>query len=134
MPHDLAAPDPTPMVETLLREIAALLANLAASGQAARIDLLSLPIGPAGRAALAERLGRGEVEAALDAGGLSEIWETGFAGVWWVRHFGADDKLASEQIEIATIPAVLPSQPQDIDVAASRLAAGLAQPPAEFPQ
>jgi hydrogenase-1 operon protein HyaF len=128
MPHDA-----TPLVESLLHEIAGLLACLAATGQSARIDLLSLPIGPAGRAALAERLGRGEVEAALDAGGASEIWETGFSGVWWVRHFGADDKLATEQIEITTIPTILLSQPPDIAIAAARLAAGLAQQ-AELPQ
>ena len=121
------AHDPTPLVESLLREIAGLLADLAATGRGARIDLLGLPIGPAGRAALAERLGRGEVEAALDAGGASEIWETGFAGVWWVRHFGADDRLATEQIEITAVPTVLMSQQADIAIAASRLAAGLAQ-------
>ncbi len=127
------AHDPTPLVESLLHEIAGLLADLAATGQGARIDLLGLPIGPAGRAALAERLGRGEVEAALDAGGTSEIWETGFAGVWWVRHFGADDRLATEQIEITTVPTILLSQPEDIAIAASRLAAGLAQH-TELPQ
>ena len=131
MPHDasgVADPYSTSLVDGLLREIAVGLAELAATGQSACIDLLGLPIGPAGRAALAERLGRGEVEAALDAGGASEVWETGFSGVWWVRHFGADDRLATEQVEITVVPRIVLSQPDDIAAAAARLAAGLAQP------
>ena len=42
----------------------------------------------------------------LKVAGTSEIWETRYAGVWWVRHFGAGDKIAAERIEIAAIPQI----------------------------
>ncbi len=98
------APNPagprTGMADSLLHEIAERLADLAATGQTSAIDLRSLPMTPADRRELEDRLGRGEIEARLTVGGASEIWETRYAGVWWVRHFGAGDKIAAEQIDI----------------------------------
>ncbi len=65
-----------PLVESVLREIAARLARLADTGEGAAIDLHSLPLAAEQRLELQRRLGRGEVAASLDAAGRSEIWET----------------------------------------------------------
>ena len=43
---------------------------------------------------LEQLLGRGEVQARLEIAGPSEIWETAYAGVWWVRH-ALQDAIAS---------------------------------------
>ncbi len=57
----------------------------------------------------------------LEVAGTSELWETRYAGVWWVRHFGDGDRIASERIEIAAIPQILVSQDEDIAAAAARV-------------
>lgn len=111
----------TGMARSVLAEIGELLDSLAAGGTPAAIDLLSLPMTPADRAELEALLGHGDVEAALDVAGPSQIWETGYSGVWWVRHFGAGDKVAAERIEITALPDILMSHDDDIAAAATRL-------------
>ena len=84
------------------------------------IDLGALPLGRADREALDQNLGRGEVFARIDAAGELEIWETAFAGVWRVRHNGAEH-VAVDQIEIGPCPKILLSDPRDARAAARRL-------------
>lgn len=115
----------TGMVQSLLREIARALAALAETGTRDAIDLRSLPLTPADRDALDDALGRGEVSAALTLAGDSLLWETRFAGVWWVRHLGAGGQIAAEVIEITPVPDILASHPDDIAAAATLLAATL---------
>ena len=117
----------TGMAHSLLAEIAERLDALAASGEPAAIDLLSLPMTPADRAELEELLGHGELEAALDVAGLSQIWETGYAGVWWIRHFGGGEKVAAERIEITALPDILMTHDADIAAASMRLRDDLAE-------
>ncbi len=111
----------TGLAESLLQEIAQLLTTLGESGQHAAIDLRSLPMTEADRSELEERLGRGEVEILLTVAGTSEIWETQYAGVWWVRHFGADERVAAERIEITACPQILVTHDADIAAACARL-------------
>ena len=85
----------TGLAQSVLREIAELLSVLVAEGETGAIDLHGLPMTPADRSELEESLGRGDVEAILNVAGTSEVWETRYSGVWWVRHFGADDKMPS---------------------------------------
>lgn len=121
----------TSLAHSVLREIGAHLAALAAGGDVAAIDLRSLPLTPADRSDLQQALGRGDVEAVLDVAGSSEIWETAYAGVWWVRHFGTGDRIAAERIEITPIPDILMTDEADIAAACARLHADLdAQPDA----
>ncbi len=101
--------------------IAGHLAALAGAGESAAIDFRSLPLTAADRGALEGLLGRGEVSAKLDVAGTSELWETRYSGVWWVRHRGDDERIASERIEIAPIPEILVSHEADIAVAAARI-------------
>jgi hydrogenase-1 operon protein HyaF len=66
-------------------------------------------------------LGRGEVQAQLDALGLSEVTETRYAGVWVVTHYNDEDNIISRFIEVTTIPVILCSQTEDIMAAYSSL-------------
>ncbi len=114
-------------VGAVLHEVAKALQALARSPRRSRaIDLNSLPLDDAERAALRDRLGRGEVQAAVQAAGETRVDETAFAGVWWVQHAGADGKVLQEQIVVARVPPLLPAHRDDIAAAAGRLGAALA--------
>ena len=125
MARDSAAPclsdRATGMALSVLAEIGRMLEALSESGQAGAIDLRSLPLSDADRAQLEEVLGRGEVQATLDIAGESEVWETTYPGVWWIRHRGADNKIATEEISVCTIPEILITHPVDIKAATGRL-------------
>lgn len=115
----------TGLAQSLLREIARALADLAETGARQAIDLRSLPLTTADRAELEAALGQGEVSATLAASGESAIRETRFPGVWWVRHLGAAGQVAAETIEITPFPDILASHPDDIRAGAARLAGEL---------
>jgi len=111
----------SPIAEAVLREIPALMERLLETGEAGIIDLRSLPMNDWDRQELASRLGEGEVKAFINAGGASTISETQFAGVWWVRHEGADGRVAAEQLVVARAPEFLFAHPADITAARLRL-------------
>jgi hydrogenase-1 operon protein HyaF len=125
MTRDSAAPclsdRVTGMALSVFTEIGHLLETLADSGEPGSIDLRSLPLSDADRAQLEEALGHGEVRAELELVGDSEVWETSYPGVWWIRHRGAEGKIATEEISICPIPQILITHPADIEAAASRL-------------
>ena len=75
------------------------------------------------RACLEDRLGYGEVNATLDVAGQTEIIETAYPGVWWVRHLDGRGRVAAEQIVVTRVPDILISPPEDIRAAAARLIA-----------
>jgi len=111
----------TGMAWSVLAEVGRLLETLAASGQPGSIDLRSLPLTDADRAELETLLGQGEVRVELDLAGRSEVWETGYAGAWWIRHRGAGERLAAEEIAVCAVPEILKTHPADIETAARRL-------------
>jgi hydrogenase-1 operon protein HyaF len=115
----------TGLAQSVLREIAERLAALARTGERDAIDLRSLPLTSADRGELEDKLGRGDVTAKLTVGGTSELWETRYSGVWWVRHYGAEDKIAAERIEITAIPEILVAHAADIAAACARVWADL---------
>jgi len=125
MPRDSAAPclseRATGMALSVLAEVGRMLETLAGSGEPGSIDLKSLPLSDADRAQLEELLGRGEVHAELELAGASQVWETAYSGVWWIRHRGAGDKIATEEISVCRIPEILITHPVDIEAAAGRL-------------
>lgn len=123
------APPASPAALAVLREVAGLLDGLAADPTLDHtIDLRSLPLADADRAALRAWLGQGEVDALLQAAGTTRLQETAYAGVWWVRHGDEDAPDALEQIVVARVPALLPAHPEDIVAAARRLADDLLAP------
>jgi len=111
----------TGMAPSVLAEIGRMLDALAESGEPGSIDLRSLPLSDADRSELEETLGRGEVSAELALAGDSEVWETLYPGVWWIRHRGAGGKIASEVISVCRVPEILITHPADIEAAAGRL-------------
>ncbi len=117
----------TGMAQSVLHEIAGRLALLAETGEVSAIDLRSLPMTPADRSELEDRLGRGEIEALLTVAGTSEVWETQYAGVWWIRHLGAENKVAAEHIEVTSTPQILASHRNDVAASALRLRDSLAE-------
>ena len=125
----VAAPDHSSVgnVAAILTEIASLLEKLASSGETSLIDLKSLPFSPGEYEQLRLTLGRGEVSARLDAIGMSEIIETHFPGVWWVTHYNVEGDIVADLIEIASIPNILLSQPEDVRVGLVRLHAIISQ-------
>jgi HupH hydrogenase expression protein, C-terminal conserved region len=114
-------PPLTGMADSVLSEIADRLQVFALTGETSAIDLRSLPMSDADRSELESQLGHGEVEIKLHAAGISDIWETSFAGVWWVRHFGGDERIAAEEINITSVPDILRAHPDDARAAAARL-------------
>lgn len=106
----------------LLHEIRHALDRLLAAGEETVIDLGAIPMGPADEAELLEFLGNGEVDAAIDACGRSSARETAFHGVWLVIHRNEQDQVLSRFIEIAFVPELLKSQPEDVADSAAALA------------
>jgi hydrogenase-1 operon protein HyaF len=116
----------TGMAYPILSEIAQRLQTLVDQNQPASIDLRSLPLTQADRDELEEMLGRGEVSIRCELAGPTQIWETAYAGVWWIRHMGADERVATEEIAVTHIPDILLSQPDDVAEAALRIRRDLA--------
>ena len=112
------------MVEAVLQETLELLDRFAREGAEAAIDLAGMPLTKDERDELERRLGRGEVEAELAVLGRSEVWDTAYSGVWWVRHWG-EERISSEAIEITAVPKILICDRDDARAAAARLARAL---------
>jgi len=105
---------PTPQASALLQELLAMLKNLSEHRESSSIDIRSLPLTPADYDFLNVFLGDGEVSAKVNALGLSEIKETRFSGIWWIRHFNSQDELIAELIEVTNLPDILKTQMPDL--------------------
>jgi hydrogenase-1 operon protein HyaF len=115
------------LAKAVLREVARALAALASDpGLIEPIDLRSPPLDDEARALLQRRLGEGEIAADFDLAGATRIRETGYAGVWWVRHADEEGRAVLEQIVVARVPPLLLAHPDDIAADAQRLADELA--------
>ena len=112
-------------IRALLTEIAARLEKLAGNGETGMIDLNSLPLAPGEYEQLRQTLGQGEVSARIEAIGASEIIETRYPGVWWVTHYNVEGDIVADMLEIAHIPEILKSQPDDVHAGLERLKAQL---------
>ena len=120
--------DATGMVAAILRELTDALQVYLASGRTHVIDLATLPLGQADRAALQQALGAGEIEVRINALGASLLRETGFAGIWWIRHEDLAGKLLCESLEVTDVPEIVRAHRTDIEAASARLR-GLTAPP-----
>lgn len=112
----------------ILHEIRHALQRFVKAGETTVIDLHSIPFGPGDEADLCASLGTGEVTARLDALGESRITETVYPGVWIVDHYNTHGQRIAYQIEVATVPAVLVAQRDDMVDGLRRLEAALARP------
>lgn len=107
----------------ILHEIRHGLKRLADTGESTKIDLNAIPFGPGDEERLVELLGTGEVQADVDALGPTRVRETGIAGVWLVDYRNLDDQRLALHVEVATVPDILRSQPQDFPEAIGKLEA-----------
>jgi hydrogenase-1 operon protein HyaF len=109
----------------LLHEIRHALAQLLEEGKETVIDLRSIPLAPGEEAAIEQALGEGEMQAVLSALGPSDFRESSYPGVWLVTHYNHDDKIVGKFVEVAIVPALLRSQPEDMAAGLRRLEARL---------
>ncbi|MBX9846371.1 MAG: hydrogenase expression/formation protein [Xanthobacteraceae bacterium] len=116
-----------PMIQAVLREVAAKLAKLLENGEAARIDLRRLPLPPDGLHAIRRFLGRGEVEANVQGVGSCSFQETGTAGVWWGTQRNTAGDPVGEFIEIARVPDLLKADDAEMHDAVDALRRRLGQ-------
>jgi hydrogenase-1 operon protein HyaF len=114
---------PTGMANAVMNELSDHLQRLADKGETNIVDLLSLPLNEADITELADMLGVGEVKATISSIGTSSIRETAFSGIWWVTHYGDDEKVLSELIEITQVPEILVTHMDEIRHSAQSMAA-----------
>lgn len=119
-------------VAAILSELASLLDRLVKAGESAAIDLRSLPMSAQDRVELQRALGEGEVQATLNADGLSSIRETRVPGLWWVEHRDRHGELNAELIEVARMPQILMCAPDEIAAGASALRQQVTTPAASL--
>jgi len=105
---------PSAQTSALLQEILSMLEALSQRGDTNSIDIRSLPLSPAEYEFLQVFFADGEVSAKINTLGLSEIRETRFPGVWWVRHLNAQDEVIAELLEVTTLPDMLKTQMPDL--------------------
>lgn len=114
---------PTGMANAVMNELSDHLKRLADEGETNIVDLLSLPMTEADINELADMLGVGEVKATISSIGTSSIRETAYRGIWWVTHYGDDEKVVSELIEITQVPEILITHMDEIRHSAQSIAA-----------
>ena len=120
LPVEVAEPR-TGMAQAVFNELADQLQALAERGARHVIDLTSLPMTSTDRQELADMLGQGEVRITLSTIGDSQIYETAYSGIWWIKHYSADQKLLSELIEVTALPEIIASQSEDIQQSAEAI-------------
>ena len=116
-------------VKPLLHEIRHALVRLLDGGEGTVIDMRSLPLAPGEETRIEAALGEGELRAELNALGPSVIQETAYPGVWLITHRNTENEIVGRLIEVTRIPALLKSQPEDIQAGLEQLTVKLADDP-----
>lgn len=114
------SPETTGLAVALLREIADHLLTVSQGGDRQVVELTNLPLSDGDVQLLEAKLGRGEVEARINAAGPTEVFETAFPGVWWVRYLSEGDRVITQQLEIGAVPVILEAHHEDIQASAKR--------------
>ena len=109
----------------ILHEVRHALARLTEHGETTRIDLNAIPFGPGDESRLNALLGRGEVQADISALGPTRVHETAIPGVWLIDYRNEEDERLALHLEIARVPEILCTQPEDLATAIAVLDARL---------
>lgn len=109
------------LVQAVINEILQLMDACLGSGEGGAIDIKSLPLSAEDHQQLQHTLGKGEVQANAELSGSTEIYETAYAGVWWITHRNMDGKIIAEQLEVGPVPDILRCHHEDIQQARVRL-------------
>lgn len=124
-------PDPepgsSPRLLAVLGALEELLGNYATSGERGDLDIGRSPLTSEERRALEVFLGLGEVEARIDALGVTLVRETSVGAVWWVRHYDGASRLVAEFIEVTDIPELLKAPPEGLSAGLEKVRAQLAR-------
>ncbi|MGO9986416.1 MAG: hydrogenase expression/formation C-terminal domain-containing protein [Rhodomicrobium sp.] len=113
--------EPSAMLAALFSELRDLLRRFLDIGERGSVDLFKLPMSPADLHKFKDRLGRGEVSIALDVAGNSEIYETAYAGIWWVQHEDELGRVVARLIEVADVPNIVRTHRKDLEVTVKTL-------------
>lgn len=105
---------PSGNAQAILHEIVSLLEALTSRGTNGIIDLRAMPLTPGDYRVLEEVLAEGEVKATVDAAGPTEVRETLYPGVWWIRHRNEAGEVVGEFIEVTAFPEILKSPMDDV--------------------
>lgn len=120
-------------VRPLLSELEHALARLLATGEESSIDLRRLPLSAADEGDLDEFLGNGEISAALDLMGPTEIHETRFAGIWRLSDFNASGELMGKYLLVTYCPEILTAPVPDVERSVTELRDALGSLPSNVP-
>jgi HupH hydrogenase expression protein, C-terminal conserved region len=112
-PAAVAASGPSGNGTAILHEIADLLGRLVSDGSQAIIDLRAMPLTPGDYAQLEDLLAAGAVRVTIDAAGPTEVFETAYPGVWWIRHRNESGETVAEFIEVTVCPEIIKSHVDD---------------------
>ncbi|MGB5253597.1 MAG: hydrogenase expression/formation C-terminal domain-containing protein [Sedimenticolaceae bacterium] len=104
----------TENVGPLLPQIEQALQDLQETGSETVIDLGAMPFSAQDEQDLRERLGRGEVNATVEAFGPTLVQETAFAGVWLVEYLDAEQRRLTLHLQVARIPELLITPADDL--------------------
>jgi hydrogenase-1 operon protein HyaF len=104
---------PTGNVKALLHELGGLLGAWLQKGEAASIDLRSLPLTRGDYDELGTALGSGAVSASVAAIGASEVRESRYPGVWRVTHRNEAGEVVADLIEVSEVPEILRAPAED---------------------
>lgn len=121
VPPSAGDPGLTGNAPPLLRELLEMVRHLLDTGESSAIDLSALPLTPADLGWLRDRLGRGEVAVTLEVSGESSLDETACPGVWWVTHRNEQGTVTAQFIEVAFVPELVKSHPQDVRIGQENL-------------
>ncbi len=129
--HDSAPEDAT--AAAILHELERMLEALLSTGAEDSMDLRHSPLAPPAYQQLKDTLGKGEVTADITSLGRTTIRETAVPGVWWITHIGDDERVLGEFLEVTACPHLLKSQPEDLELAITRLQERVSRQPAAPP-
>jgi hydrogenase-1 operon protein HyaF len=102
-------------ISALLGQIEFALTKLRDAGEETTFDLRSLPIDQPGINQIESLLGRGELQATLEADGPTQIWETAVPAVWWVIHQNRSGGEICRFLQIALQPELLRTPLSELD-------------------
>ncbi len=117
--HDGPPEDTT--AAAVLHEVKRMLETLLSTGAENSMDLSHSPLAPQAYQQLKNTLGQGEVTADITSLGRTTIRETAVPGVWWITHISDDERVLGEFLEVTACPHLLKSQPEDLELAITRL-------------
>lgn len=104
----------TENLRPLLQEVAQALRQLSETGEDTTIDVSAMPFSAQDEADLRAHLGEGEVNATVNAFGLTLVQETALPGVWLVEHKDGNERRLALHLEVARVPSILVTPIEDI--------------------